>query len=104
MSIKGFRTLWIRLQIEDRRFIKIPFPIPLYVFEELLDCFLDLLVIARFFAPNTAAPNTSSRISIHLMKALVIDVIKLLRSLNCAEPYDLIDVATDKVKFLIKIR
>ncbi|MBI4857812.1 MAG: hypothetical protein HY818_13820 [Acetobacterium woodii] len=104
MSIKGFRALWIRLQIKDRRFIKIPFPIQLYIFEELLDCFLDLLIIGCFFVPKTAAPNTSSHISIHAMKALVIDVITLLRSLNDDEPYDLIDVTTDKVKVSIKIR
>lgn len=104
MSIKGFRCLWIRLQIEDKRFIKIPFPIQLYIFEELLVCFLDLLSVASFFAPKTTAPNPSSHISIHLVRALVIDVIKLLRSLSSDEPYDLIDVTTDKVKVLIKIR
>lgn len=104
MSIKGFHALWIRLQIEDSRFIKIPFPIPLYIFEELLDCFLDILVIGCFFTPKAPAPNPSSRISIHLVKELVIDVLKLLQSLNGEEPYDLIDVSTDKVKVLIKIR
>ncbi|MBC3889403.1 hypothetical protein GH810_13895 [Acetobacterium paludosum] len=104
MSINGFRALWIRLQIEDRRFIKIPFPIPLYIFEELLDCFLDILIIACFFTPKVLASNTTSRISVHLVKELTYDVIKLLQSLNSNEPYDLIDVSTDKVKVLIKIR
>lgn len=104
MSIKGFHALWLRLELEDSRFIKIPFPIPLYIFEELLDCFLDILIIVCFFAPKSATPNPSSRISIHLAKELVIDVIKLLQSLNGEEPYDLIDVSTDKVKVLIKIR
>ena len=104
MSIRGFRTLWIRLQIEDRRFIRIPFPIQLYIFEELLDCFLDILIIGCFFAPKVPAPNSSSRISIHFIKELVIDVIQLLRSLNGDEPYDLIDVTTNKVKVLIKVR
>lgn len=104
MSIKGFRALWIRLQIKDRRFIKIPFPIQLYIFEELLDCFLDLLIIACFFTPRTSTPNSSARVSVHLVKELVTDVITLLRSLNDDEPYDLIDVTTDKVKVSIKIR
>ncbi|WP_373482124.1 hypothetical protein [Acetobacterium sp.] len=104
MSIKGFRSLWIRLQIEDKRFIKIPFPIKLYLFEELLDSFLDILIIACFFAPKVPAPNASSRISVHLVKELIVAVIILLRSLNGDEPYDLIDVTTDKVKVLIKIR
>lgn len=104
MSTKGFRILWIKLQIEDKRFIKIPFPIQLYIFEELLDCFLDLLIIACFFVPKASVPTGSTQISVHLMKALVSDVIRLLRSLSDDEPYDLIDVATDKVKVLIKIR
>jgi hypothetical protein len=106
MSIKGFRALWIRLQLEDRRFIKIPFPIPiqLHIFEELLDCFLDLLIIACFFTPKGSSPHSSAHISVPLVKELVVDVIALLRSLNDDEPYDLIDVSTDKVKVSIKIR
>ncbi len=101
MSIKGFRLLWIKLQIENKKFISIPFPIPLYIFQELLDCFLDLLTFACFFVPK---PNSSSRITIYSVKALVIIVIKLLDSLTKGEPYDLVDVTTDKVKVLIKIR
>ena len=104
MSNRGFRSLWIRLQLEDKRFLTIPFPIPLYIFEELLDSFLDILIIASFFAPKTPAPNPSSRVSIPLVKELVVAVIILLRSLNSDEPYDLIDVTTDKAKVLIKIR
>lgn len=94
----------IRLQIKDRRFINIPFPIQLYIFEELLDCFLDILIIGCFFTPKVPAKNSSARISIHLVKELVIDIIKLIRSLSDEEPFDLIDVRTDKVKVLIKIR
>ncbi|MDO9490891.1 hypothetical protein [Acetobacterium sp.] len=104
MSNKGFRSLWIRLQIEDKQFITIPFPIPLYIFEELLDSFLDILIIACFFTPKTPAPNPSSRVSVHLVKELVVAVMILLRSLNSDEPYDLVDVTTDKAKVLIKIR
>lgn len=104
MSNKGFRSLWIRLQLEDKRFITIPFPIPLYIFEELLDSFLDILVVACFFVPKAPAPNTSSRVSVRLVKELVVAIIILLRSLNSDEPYDLVDVTTDKVKVLIKIR
>jgi len=103
MSIKGFHSLWIRLQIEDKRFIAFPFPIPLYIFEELLDCFMDLLIIACFFSPKRSAPNPSSRVSVHLVKELVVAVIILLRSLNDNDPYDLIDVTTDKVQILIRI-
>lgn len=104
MSIKGFRLLWIKLQIENRRFISIPFPIPLYIFRELLDCFLDLLTVACFFVPKVPDPDSSSRITVYSVKVLVIIVMKLLDSLTEDEPYDLVDVTTDKVKVLIKIR
>ncbi len=104
MSNRSFRSLWIRLQIEDKRSIPIPLPIPLYIFEELLDSFLDILIIACFFAPKAPAPSTSSRVSVQLVKELVVAIIILLRSVNSDEPYDLVDVTTDKVKVLIKIR
>jgi hypothetical protein len=38
------------------------------------------------------------------VKELVVAVMILLRSLNSDEPYDLVDVTTDKAKVLIKIR
>jgi len=104
MSNRRFRSLWIQLHIEDKHYIIIPFPIPLYIFEELLDSFLDILIIACFFASKTPAPNASSRVSVPLVKELVVALIVLLRSLNGDEPYDLVDVSTDKAKVLIKIR
>ena len=104
MWIKGYRMLWIRLRIENRRFINIPFPIPLYIFWELFDCFLDLLTAACFFIPKVPDHSSSSRITIYSVKVLVIKVMKLLVSLAGDEPYDLVDVTNDKVKVLIKIR
>ncbi|HHV13435.1 MAG TPA: hypothetical protein GXX75_24480 [Clostridiales bacterium] len=104
MSIKGFRLLWIKLQIENKRFIRIPIPIPFYIFQELLDCFLNLLTVTCFFLPKVPDPDSSSRITIYSVKALVIMVMKLLDSLNGDEPYNLVDVTTDKVKVLIKVR
>lgn len=104
MSIKGFRLLWIKLQVENSRFINIPFPIPLHIFQELLDCFQDLLTAACFFVPKVPDPNSSSRITIYSVKDLVNIAIKLLDSFPEDEPYDLVDVTTDKVKVLIKIR
>jgi hypothetical protein len=104
MSIKSLRFLWIKLQTPNKGFISIPFPIPLYIFQELLDCFLDLLTVACFFTPKVPDPNSSSRITIYSVKTLVIMVMKLLDSLTEDEPYELVDVTTDKVKVLIKIR
>ncbi len=104
MSIKSYRFLWIKLQIENRRFISIPFPISLYVFRELLDCFQDLLIIPCFFAPKVPDSSSSSPIAMDSVKMLVMAVIKLLDSLTEDEPYDLVDATTDKIKVLIKIR
>ena len=104
MSNKGCRALWIRLQIEDYRFIRLPFPIPLYIFEELLDVVLDLLSLVCFVVPKKPVGADASRLSVPLVKALVGDCLRLLQSLNDEAPYDLVDVTTDKVKVLIKVR
>ncbi len=104
MSINGFHTLSIGLQLAKRRFIKIPIPIRLSVFEELLDSFLDILNIACFWVPKTDSHISGSSLSIHSTRALVIAILTLLDSLNIDEPYDLIDVSTDKVRVLIKVR
>ncbi len=104
MSIKCFRLLWIKLQIEGRRFINISIPMPLYIFQELFDSFLDLLTVACFFAPKVPDSDSSSRINIYSVKVLTVIVMKLLDSLNENEPYNIVDVSTDKVKVLIKIR
>ncbi len=104
MSIRGCRFLWIKLRIENRRFIRIPFPIPFYIFQELLDCFQDLLTAACFFIPKVPDPSSSAPITIYSVKELVIITEKLLDSLAGDEPYDLVDVTTDEVKVLIKIR
>ena len=104
MSIKGCHFLRIKLQIENRRFISIPFPIPLYIFQELLDSFQDLLTVACFFVPKVPDPGSSSPITVHSVKVLIIAAIKLLDSLSGDEPYNLVDVTTGKVKVLIKIR
>ncbi|MFT4146107.1 MAG: hypothetical protein QM644_16780 [Mobilitalea sp.] len=104
MSIKGFRFLWIKLQIQNKRFISIPFPVPLYIFQEILDCSLDLLTIAGLFIPKAPDLKSSSRITFYTVKELVIMVMKLLDSLTEGEPYDFVDVTTDEVKIQIKIR
>lgn len=75
MWIKSCRFLWLRFQFEGRSFLRISFPIPLYVFQELLDCFVDLLT-----------------------------VMKLLDSITGDESYNLVDVTSGRMKVLIKIR
>ncbi|WP_303871149.1 hypothetical protein [Acetobacterium wieringae] len=80
-----------------------PFPIQLYIIEELLDCCLDLLSIACLFIPQRS-PSGSSEISVHSIKELVLDVMALLRALNDDEPYDLIDIRTDEVQLSIRVK
>lgn len=104
MSIKGSRLLWLKLQIEGRRFIKIPFPISLVVFYELLDCFLDVLSVVCFFVPKGTNSNSASKITIYSVKELVLLVMDLLDSFAQNESYDLVDIKTDNVNILIRIR
>jgi hypothetical protein len=104
MSIKGCRLLWLKLQIEDRRFLKIPVPISLVVFYELLDCFLDVLNVGCFFAPKVTNTNSTSKFTIYSVKELVVLVMKLLDSFAQNESYDLVDIKTDNVNILIRIR
>lgn len=104
MWIKGCRLLWLKLQIEGRRFLKIPFPISLFIFYELLDCFLDVLNVGCFFTPKVTNSNSTSKVTIYTVRELVTMVMKLLDSLAQNESYDLVDVKTDKVNILIRIR
>lgn len=96
--------MWIKIQLENKRCKGIPFPIPLYLFQELLNSIVDILTVACFFVPKQSDLSSSTRISIYSVKALVIEVMKLLDSINEDAPYDLVDVTTNKVKVSIKIR
>lgn len=104
MWIKGCRLLWLKIQIEGKGGINIPFPISLYVFYELLDCFLDVLIVGCFFVPKVPNSSSVSRITIYSVKELVMIVMKLLDSLAQNESYDLVDVKTDNINILIRIR
>ena len=104
MSIKGFRILWFKLQIKNNRYFCLPFPIPMYIFQELLDCLLDLLTLVCLFVPKTPHPKSSSSFTLHTVKDLVQIIMKLFDSLTEGEPYDLVDVTADNVKVTIKIR
>jgi hypothetical protein len=104
MWIKGCRLLWLKLQIEGKGGINIPFPISLHVFYELLDCFLDVLIVGCFFAPKTTDSNFTPKVTIYNVKELVMVVMKLLDSLAQNESYDLVNVKTDNVNILIRIR
>ena len=96
--------MWIKVRVKKKRLVSIPFPISLYVFQELLDCLSDILSVACFLAPKATGRASSTGMKIHSAKALVKIVMKLLDSLGGDEPYDLVDVTTDNCKVLIKVR
>jgi hypothetical protein len=104
MLTKKFHFIWLKLRVEGNHHFHISFPIPLYIFQELLDCILDLLEFAYFFAPKKTSGLTSSSISIYSIKALVEMIMCLLDSLTEDEPFDFVDVTADKVKLSLKIR
>ena len=104
MSIKGFHLLWIKLRFKNKRFQSISLPISLYFFQELLDCILDLLTLACFFAPKAPDQNSSSQSTLYSAKELVIILMNLMDSFSINEPYDLLDITTDEVKILINFR
>lgn len=104
MSIKSFPILWIKLQMEEKKHINLSIPVPISVIQEILDGTLDLLQLICLFKRNRYYTNTTSSISINTIKELLLMTMKLLDSLTEGEPYDLVNVAADKVKVSIKIK
>jgi hypothetical protein len=99
MLIRGFRSLWIRLEVKDRRFIRFPFPFSILILEDLLGSILDLLTIISPFINESKNPYAFNITA----KELVIQTLKLLNALNFSESFDLVDVSTDDVKISIKV-
>lgn len=109
-----FRILWFKLQMEENPHLNLSFPVSLYVFQELLECILDILNFASFFIPNRPVLSSltssstslmpSSSFSFHTLKELVQMIMSLFDSLTVGEPYDLVDVTADKIKISIKIK
>ncbi len=104
MWIKGFRSLKIKIRVEDKRCLYLPFPIPFSIMQELLECILDLLHVICFFVPKLSEGDSESQMTVHSVKKIVIMVLKSLDSLLGEEPFDFIDVTTGKVEVTIKVR
>ncbi len=102
MSNSGLRIIWFRMYKENGRSFRLLLPISLNVFRDLLDSILDLMSLICIFAPKT--PHSGSRISIHTLKELIQMLMNFFGSINDDGPYDLVDIAADKVKVSIKIR
>jgi len=100
MLTKSFHVLWFKMEREDKH-LNLSFPIPIYIFDELLDCISDLLEFACFFAPQQ---NTYSSFSVQGAKALTLGIMNLFDSLTEDEPYNLVDVKANKIKVSIIVR
>lgn len=100
---KVFPLLWIKLQMEEKHF-SLSLPISLHILQELLDCLLDLLEFLCLFSPKKNRINPPSSPGIHAAKELLQAAIHTLNSLTDHEPYDFVNITTDKIKLLLKIR
>ncbi len=104
MLSKSFRLIQIKLQVNNNVHFNFPFPIPFYIFQELLDCFLELIIFVCLFIPKPANPGLSSSFSVYAAKELVQMVIQIFDSITECEPFDLVDVSADHVRVSIKVR
>ena len=98
----GFHIIWFSLRMENGKHFRLSFPISLDVFRELLDSILDITALACVFASKTPRPGSHG--TVHTARALVEMVIALLGTVTDDGPYELVDVRTENVKVLIKIR
>lgn len=103
MLNKGFRIVWVKVHINDKKSFHLNLPISFYAFEELLDCFMDLLNFACFFEPHNYKPAFST-LSMHTIRDLLEALIKLFDSITFTEPYDLVEVELENVRVSVRIR
>lgn len=101
---KNFRILWFKLQMGKNKHFYFSFPIPLYIFQELLDCNLDLLKFVCLFIPRRPNCNSSPSFTVYTVKELVQTILDLFDSLTEFESYELVDITTTKARISIKIR
>jgi hypothetical protein len=104
MLNKRFHILWLKLYIKGNRNIHINFPVSLCIFEELMDCTMDLLTIVCLFIPVRDNKNSSAHLKLYDIKELIGLIMILFNSLTEEEPYDLVDIIADKVNISIRIR
>ena len=102
MSSRGIRVVWLKLRTRGGKGFHLRFPIALYVFQELLDSFADVMAVACVFVPKKVDSNP--RISVHAIRELILMLITLLGSITYDGPYDLVDVSADGVMVQIKIK
>lgn len=101
MLTNKIHILWLKLQREDKHF-RLSFPIPLYIFKELLDCILDLLELACFLVPEKNQKD-NSQISFYGAKIITQMGMNLFDTLAEGEPFNFFDVKTNKIRVSAKI-
>lgn len=103
MSIRGYKVLWLSLKLDGNKRIHFTLPIPLFIFRELLDCLMDLLVLVSLFVPGRHK-YISSGYTAGSVRELAAALDKLLDALSEGEPYELVGVSCKNVNVSVKIR
>jgi len=101
MSTSVIHILWLKFIREDKYFCP-SFPIPLYIFIELLDCVSDLIEFTYFLVPKKKQ-DTDSSFTVQSAKILTQKTIDLFYSLAEDESYYLFDVKINKIRISAKI-
>lgn len=86
------RFVWFKMRTEKNK--RLCLPVSCNVFRELLDSIHDVLTFLCIFAPKSHAAS----------KEFIRVLMEFFGSINEDGPYDLIDVAADKVQLSIKVR
>lgn len=102
MLSSGFRIIWFKLHIQDGKKVRLTIPVSLNVLRELQDSLHDFMTVVCVFVPKNL--SSGSRPSVHKVKDLIRMIIGITGTITDDGPYDLVDIAADKVKVSIKIR
>jgi len=92
------QTLWLDIKLKSGRHLRCP--IVLSAFRELMDCAVDLTTLICWVTPKKSFLYPL----VHTSGDLVEMMLKLMGELTKDRPYDLIDVAADDVKVIIKVK
>jgi len=104
MSNRSFRLLWFKLRLNNKKHFALNLPVPLYVFQELFDCTLDLMSLACLFSHKNSGLDASSQLTVYNFRDIIMMAINLFDSLSEDAPYDLADISTEKAGILISIK
>jgi hypothetical protein len=104
MLNRGFRILWLKVNVNEKKHIHFSFPLPLFIFQDLFDSILDLMTFLSLFVPRKPVTVSSSGVGIHQVREITLSILTLVDSLTEGEPYELVDVSAENVRVSVKIR